>query len=317
MKHLCLILAFSVIPIFGFCQNIGDSVIVFVDNRVEINVAIPDYYQLKSSDKVIVAMKEFIDILPDIKDQLSPGSADLVRFSVGSSVSVEPGDPKVIYLVKEGKLSNTGYRDLAVVSGDKFKIFITTSDLSKISDMSLSQCLEKVIDILPEKSNFAKSLYYECIDGKINALEDKNTNNGKTDFLEFSLGAGAGLVKSTWVADLSFGVGVGFSRKGVTKYFPYISTNLVFDFDDENNININTFLNLGYRWNIDKKADKPDFLGVELGYLVSNQGNLFGENTFRLSLNWSPVKSVFVSPQLYISDNFSTVYPGIRIGFGW
>ena len=49
-----------------------------------------------------------------------------------------------------------------------------------------------------------------------------------------------------------------------------------------------------------------------------NKGDLFGDNTFRLGLNWSLMKgrSVYVSPQLYFTDNFNTVFPGIRIGFG-
>lgn len=82
-------------------------------------------------------------------------------------------------------------------------------------------------------------------------------------------------------------------------------------------VNINTFLNLGYRWNIDKEAAKPYLLGVQIGYLIGKQGDLFGDNTFKRDLNWSPVKTVFVSLQPYITNDFETVYPGIRIGFGF
>ena len=97
---------------------------------------------------------------------------------------------------------------------------------------------------------------------------------------------------------------------------PYVSSNMIFDFNTESNLNINTFLNIGHRWNLDKKSEKPNMLGVELGYLIVKQGDLFGKNTFKLGVNWSPAKHISVSPQLYISDNFKTAYPGIRIGFG-
>ena len=65
-------------------------------------------------------------------------------------------------------------------------------------------------------------------------------------------------------------------------------------------------------------SDEPDWLGIEAGYLISQEGNLFGDNTFKLGFNWSLVKgrSVFVSPQLYFTDNFNTVFPGVRIGIG-
>ena len=144
-------------------------------------------------------------------------------------------------------------------------------------------------------------------------LEEKNN---KIDFLELTLGAGAGLVNNTWVPDVSFGVGIGFDKKGVTR-FPYISSNMLFDFDLEGSTYVNTFLNIGYGWDISRQPNKKEIVGVELGYLISQQGDLFGENTFKIGANWSPVKGVFVSPHLYVTDNFSTVYPGVRIGFGF
>ena len=312
MKQLCLILAISGLSMPGFGQFIGDSVIVYVENRVEIKVALPDYNNLKTSDSVTIALQEFKRIMPVLENQLSPGTADFVNFSVGGSLTVEPGDPKVIYLNKDGELTNTGFRDQAIIRGEKFTIFITASDLSKISDLPLSQCFEKVITILPEKTHWAKSLYYECIDEKINELEIKNNY---LDFLELQFGAGAGLIKSTWVADISFGVGLGLNHKGMLRA-PYVSTNMVFDFDAESKMNIITFLNLGYKWNLEKRSEKPNLLGVELGYLIVKQGDFFGENTFKIGVNWSPAKHIYVSPQLYISDNFKTAFPGIRIGFG-
>ncbi len=312
MKQLCLIIAISVLPTLGFCQFIGDSVILYVENRVEIKVAVPDYHKLKTSDSVIVALKEFKRIISGLENQLSPGSADLISYSIGGKLTVEPGDPKIIFMDKDGKLSNTGFRDKAVIRGTDFKIFITISDMSKLSDLPLSNCFEKVIAMLPRKTNWSRSIFYECINGNITEIENKIN---KMDFLELDLGAGASLIKSNWVADLSFGISLGFNHKGMYRG-PYVSSNLIFDFDEEDKMNINTFLNLGYQWDINKKSEKLEYLGVELGYLISKQGDLFGKNTFKLGVNWSPAKFITVSPQLYISDNFKTAYPAIRIGFG-
>ena len=312
MKQLYLILAISVMPTLGFGQFIGDSVIVYIENRVEIKVAVPDYNNLKTSDSVIFALKEFKRLILVLEHQLSSNTADLVKYSVDGSLTLEPGDPKVIYLNKDGELTNTGFRDKAIISGEKFIIIITTSDLSKISDLPLASCFEKVIAILPEKTHWSRSIFYECINGNIVELENKNN---KPDFLELQFGAGAGLIKSAWVADLSVGVGLGLNHKGMLRA-PYVSSNMVFDFETEGKMNINTFLNLGYRWNLDKRSEKPNVLGVELGYLIVKQGDFFGENTFKIGVNWSPAKYIYVSPQLYISDNFKTAFPGIRIGFG-
>ncbi len=312
MKQLCLLLAIFVLPILGFSQFIGDTVIVYVDNRVEIKVAAPDFNDLKTSDKISSALKEFEKMIPEIEGQLSSDEADLVTFSVGSSITVEPGDAKFTYLIKEGELSNTGFRDQVIINGENFTIYITTSDILKITDLSLASCLEKVNGVLPKKTRWSRSIYYECNNENIKKLETKSNS---PDYLELQMGVGAGLVKNTLVTDFSFRISLGLNHKGILRA-PYVSSNMVFDFGTERNMNINTFLNLGYQWEMNNKSEKRDFMGVELGYLISKQGDLFGENTFKLGVNWSPAKLINVSPQLYITDNFKTVYPGIRIGFG-
>jgi hypothetical protein len=316
MKQLCLILAISTVSNYLIGQSLGDSVIVYIDNRLELNIAIPDYVDLKSSNEVVVALEEFQRIFPDLADQLSPTTPDLVKFTVDGSVTIEPGDPKYTYLITNGSLRNTGYRDQVIITGDDFRILITTTDLTKIAEFSLISCIEKVIAILPERTRLSRSLYYQCIDQQVKPLENMHHTNGRLDFIELGLNAGAGLVKNNWVGDLSFTTGLGIVKKGVSKFNPYLSTNLLFDFDGTSSIDLDMFLSIGYRPNIVKDTGKSMFLGVELGYLIVNQGELFEGSTYRLGVNWSPLKGVFVGPQLYATDNFKSVFPGIRIGFG-
>lgn len=313
MKQLCLFLIVLVLPIVSYGQFTGDTVIVYVDNRVEIKVAIPDYTDLDTSDSVIFALIEFNKILPEVSGQLSSEGADLIRYSVGGTFTVEPGDPKIIYMNKDGKLSNTGFRDRAIIHGEKYKIFIESSDISTLSDLSMADCIENVKSKLPEKKRWSASIYYECTNGDIKELEIKNN---ELDMLGLQFGAGAGLIKSKWVADISFGVNLGLNHKGISRS-PYISANMIFDFDQENNMSINTFLNVGYSFDVSRKEDETDMLGVELGYLISKQGELFGDNTFKFGVNWSPAKNIMVTPTLYVTDNFKQAFPGIRIGFGF
>lgn len=313
MKQLCLILTIAVVPNLGFSQRISDSVIFYVDNRVEVKVVLPDYTDLKSTGKVDAALEEFSRLIPQLRSRLSSDAADLVKYSVGEGVTVEPGDPKVIFQKENGELTGTGVRDRAIIHGEAFEILITAADLANVPNLSLSSCLREVAKVLPKRSRWSKSLYYDCTDSQLELLEDRNN---ELDFLELNVGAGAGLIKHTWVPDLSLGVGIGFNRKGGLS-FPVISSNLLFDFDAEGRVQLNTFLNLSYGWNISKQTNGKEVIQAELGYLVARQGDLFGENTFKLGVNWSPVKGVFVSPRLYITDNFDTLYPGIRIGFGF
>jgi len=313
MKQLCLIFLVSIIPFTGFSINLGDTINIYIDNRIELKLSTPDYSKLKSSGEELKALRQFEALLPDISDQLTANNPEIVRYQLNNTLTVEPGNPKHIFLEKKGKMSNTGFRDQAYIQGDDFSITITTTDISKINELQVSNCMENVIAKLPYKIRWSKTISYECINGEITELESKNN---ELDMLQLQLGAGAGLIRNRWVTDISFGVGLKFFHKGVPRG-PYISSNMIFDFDSENKINLNTFVNLGYQFSLNRNANDPNMLGIELGYLVSRKGELFGENTLKLAFNWSPAKYVTVSPQLYMTDNFKQIFPGIRIGFGF
>ena len=67
-------------------------------------------------------------------------------------------------------------------------------------------------------------------------------------------------------------------------------------------------------------SDNPDnnrILRIEAGYLLSDNSEVFEENTFKLGLNWSVGKSVFVSPSIYFPGEFDRVFPGVRVGIGF
>ena len=109
--------------------------------------------------------------------------------------------------------------------------------------------------------------------------------------------------------------GFTFSKKGIWKNQFYLSYNQLSHFENNSKINLNGFVNIGYRYNLSKTIGNPNWLGVELGYLVNRNGDLFGKNTFKFGVNWEIGKYISVSPQLYLSSDL--VYPAVRIGFGF
>ena len=128
-------------------------------------------------------------------------------------------------------------------------------------------------------------------------------------------GVGASIIKGELVMDLSAEIGLGFGKKGILKNQFYLSYTPLFDFVDNSTIDLNHFVNLGYRYNLSKNKNDSNWLGVELGYLVSQEGDLFNENTFKIGVNWEVGKYISISPQLYVSKELT--YPAVRIGFGF
>jgi len=321
MRKLCLILmivlGMSNVQAQKFI-GLGDTIVVYIDNRVEIKLSVADYSSFSEDHGTYKLLMDFQNLLPEITGRLDPESPGKVTYNGEDKLVVEKGDVAYQFLLTEEGISDTGFRDIAILGNENNYVVITTTDLSILSDMQLQKCFKDLISILPESKNNSYKAIYECNNGVVRLLEDELSTGSSIDAIELTAGAGAGLIKSTWVADLSAKVGFLFNKKGVLKYNPYISTNLVFDYDSENNFNVNSFLNLGFRWNQNKKNESPDWLGVEVGYLYKQEGDLFGDNTVKLGLNWSLVKgrSVYVSPQLYFTDNFNSIYPAIRIGIG-
>ncbi|MBL4707638.1 MAG: hypothetical protein JKY48_04270 [Flavobacteriales bacterium] len=315
-KALIMSFCFFSLPFIGAAQAIGDSLTIYIENRIELKIAIEDYDHLRDSNDVAKHLSSFQKHLGSIKAQLNSEDADLVTYTPDSALSLKKIDKENIFLIQKDQVLNTGFRDKAVIQLEGISISLTTSDLSTIDNISLSDCFAKLIPVLPEKTRLASFLYFQCKNGTVTYLEDK-TIGSQLDAIELSFGAGASLLKNKWVGDLSFRIGIRLNKKGALQHYPYVSANLMYDFPSSNKVNINTFLTLGYRWSINNKDADLKTMGAEFAYLVSRQGDAFKEGTFRVGLSWNPIDAVSFSPQIYFPGGIKNAYPGVRIGFGF
>lgn len=317
MKKL-VILCYVFLQSIGIhAQYIKDTVVIFIDNELEFLIAIDDYDHLRENDQVSSILTQFQTYMSDITNQLNPDFAELITYYPDSSISVQPREQKNIFLIEGEKLKNTGKRDKAVIKLENISITLTSNDLSTIENKPLTSCYEKMLLLLPEKSRMSRKLYYQCQDEELSIIEDKSKINYATggDILEINAGVSASVVKNQLVGDFSFTLGLGFNKKGVLRSKPYASINLMYDFSEGNKMNINTFLNIGHNWGLSKKIDEAALIGLELGYLISRNGDLFEENTFRFGINYVLPSGFDISPQVYMGDEFKRFYPGIRMGF--
>lgn len=316
-KVILSFLFFFFISLIGRTQSVADTVFIYIENRVEMKITIKDYHQLRDSNGVANNLRKFQSYFPSISDQLNKEDAEKITFQPDSSITVKKVDKDNIFLIQEESILNTGFRDQLLINSGAIQINIITSDISSIGDIKLADCFEKMIAILPPKTRVSRSLYFKCKNGTVSLIEEKdNTANGAGDIIEITASAGAGLFKNQWIGDFNIRLGIGLFRKEELNHYPYLSASLLYDFPTSNRTNINTFLNLGYRWKLSEESDSKT-MGAEFGYLISRRGNTFNKNTFRFGLNWSPIDAVSVSPQIYFSNGFKEVTPGIRIGFGF
>lgn len=146
----------------------------------------------------------------------------------------------------------------------------------------------------------------------------------KTESLELSAAIGGSLVRHKLVPYYGLRIGVSFGSRepkiiktnndgiDMTIYAEYQHMTF-FERNGEQGYSAfgNGFVSLGFV----ARQSETGGMGLNIGYLVNQNGNYFGENTMKLELYTSTKKSISLSPFIIATDNFKSFFPGVRIGF--
>jgi|GEM_PF-2502736 len=170
----------------------------------------------------------------------------------------------------------------------------------------------------PEMRRKQVTLNWFLNDGKsIEELQEINFNKKSYDMISLSGTVGASLIRNRLVPSIDLNIGIIIGKKTYQQHMirAEASTLYTFNKNPEGNYStdINAFLGLSYYYNSSTNPDKPRWLGVGLSYLTWRNGNFFDENTWRFTVGARFGKHFSVMPELYISEGFKNVMPGLRI----
>jgi hypothetical protein len=316
MKYLKETLFTALITLFSitsYAQKTSvDSLFVEIDNKIEVKMSIYEYSDLKENvGKHLVELQEILKVNQDVPQN----SSYIISFKPGEKLTIKSKETTETIIWKNGENNPYKFKNSCEVITDNYQIYIDFNDYEDlISENLITKITEAVDNTLANNSRRSKLFKYSF--EKDSLVKNENYGIGKTgDMLSLKAGVGANLIKNQPVIDLSGEVAFIFQKKGILKNQYYLSYNLLYDFVDNSSIDINSFLNVGYRYNFSNNKDDSNWLGLELGYLVSKNGDMFDDNTFRFGFNWQVGNNITISPQLYISSE--QTYPGLRIGFGF
>ena len=290
-----------------------DSIYVEIEDKVQLGMSVYEYPDLvESVENDLKSLHEILKVNKDIPEK-TPYS---IFYEPNKKLTIKNSGPVERIIWKNGKQTRYQFNNKCEILSDKYHLHIEYNDLESLVSNDLIGKLEEVIDTTCViQDRFSSSYNYSFTEGSLVHNKQFDERIGQTDMLFLKGGVGASLIKNEPVMDLSAEIGLALSKKGILKNQYFLSYNLLFDFIDNSTINLNSFVNLGYRYNLSKKKNDTNWLGVELGYLVSKQGDMFNENTFKFGVNWEVGKYISISPQLYFSKD--STYPAVRIGFGF
>jgi hypothetical protein len=290
-----------------------DSLHVKIDDNVELSMVINEYLDLPAN--VEEDMKNLQALLKG-NLQIPEKSPYSINYVPEKRLSIKETEPVETIILENNTSAPYNCVNQCSIHADEYILQIKFDKLETLVSDNLIHKIKKVIDTTNNiKSRMTKTYNYSFQGEKLLYNEAFDIFNGKRDMIILSGGVGVNLVKNQPVADLTAELGFMFSKKGILKNEYYLSYNALSDFETNSKINLNGFANIGYRHNLSKSAKKSNWLGLELGYLVSRQGDFFENNTFRFGMNWKAGKYMSVSPQLYFSKDLA--YPALRIGFGF
>ncbi|PLX21411.1 MAG: hypothetical protein C0599_07995 [Salinivirgaceae bacterium] len=290
-----------------------DSLHVKIDNSVELSMVINEYLDL--SDSVEKDLKSLQSLLKD-NSHIPNNSPFSISFEPEKRLSIKQIEAVETIILENNTPASYHCINQCSILTDEYTLQIKFDKIETLVSDNLIHKVKKVIDTTSTvKGRFTKTYNYSFKGEKLIHNEKLDIVNGPMDLIILSGGVGVNLVKNQPVVDLTAELGLMFSNKGILKNQYYLSYNALSDFETNSKINLNGFANIGYRYNLSKNAKKSNWLGLELGYLVSRQGDFFENNTFRFGMNWKAGKYMSVSPQLYFSKDIA--YPALRIGFGF
>jgi hypothetical protein len=319
MKTITRISTFALLLLFSniiYGQKIAiDSAIVQIENKAEINLAIYNYKNL--AENVEADFKSLQEILKETKD-IPEKISYSIHFEPNKSMTIKQIEAGEKLIWENGVQTIYQFNNQCNITNDNYYLKIQFNELEVLMSDSLITQLMEVIDTTNVIQGRYSATYSYTFEGmQLNHTNQYDKMSGLTDALMLSGGVGVNLIKSEPIIDISAEMGLALRKKRTLQNQYYVSYNLFFDFAEESTVNLNGFLNIGYKYNLSNKINKPNWLGVEIGYLVNRQGELFGKNTFKLGINWELGKFISVAPQLYMSGDFNQFYPAVRIGFGF
>lgn len=293
-------------------KHTKDSLSVKIDDNIEVKMSIYDHNALKET--VEKDLKQLQDILKD--NQNVPEDVPYsILYKPYKKLTIKAVEKTETVIYENGVYKPYLYSNRCNIISDSYHMSIAFNDLEYLTSDDLTTKIRQSIEKFLKDENRYSVLYHYTFQKDSLVSSGKNGIGKRADFISLRSGVGANLIKNNMVVDLSGEIAVGLTKNGIIKNQYYVSYNLLYNFAQNSSADLNGFLNAGYRHNFSNSANDDNWLGIELGYLINQDGDLFDDNTFKVGLNWTVGYSITVSPQIYISSE--QTFPGLRIGFGF
>lgn len=323
----CIIgISFPLIQIFGQDKTANfDTLIIEIESKILIKISNYQTSWLKDIEgfnSITDSLKTKINLIKS--DIPKETSYKLIYRTNKNEISIENRPDFIVYNF-DNNISKQRINECHI-SSVEYDIFIYYNQLDELLETDIKSCI--LLATTHENVNFGKQTDYQlktndgiawtnsckCEKDTVYFIREGSHYNANKSMLELSPGIGVGVIQNDIVSDFSFRVGRYGTHKGILKRHQYVSYSLVYLFNQDNNFDINQFINFGYRINLSNNLNNYRWMGFEIGYLIYQKGDFLKSPTFRLGSMIDLKNNIHLTPTIFFDNGFKKVYPGLRIG---
>ena len=328
--QLHLILVLMCLSFSGKSQDtfLPDEIWVDAGSDIYFQFCMPSVYELNrfsDADKVFPGLLESLEMRIK-KYDLSKKVTILINQKSGESKIFEADDHTDDFLIPEDfkPENSSNCQEIRLTSGNGTKVNCYYTDPNKMLSYlkngwtkgitGISNELQKLSGGDKRKAIF---LHYRLTGEQIqNTFKQWNPRTRNMDQLEIGGGAGIGFYKGKFLPALEGKLGLVFGDKGILKRHYFVNFELMYDFIAEGEKTVSKtglFMDAGYKYNFTKNPDKANWYGFSVGYLVKKNATVFDDHTWRLSVYRNISRNIELVPQIYFPNNFSQLFPGLKV----
>jgi hypothetical protein len=290
-----------------------DTVRVEIENKILVEIMCNNPNELLGNAIFSDVFSNLTAHLSIVADSIPSKGNYIVHYYPNKSFKIEQVSLSNEFIIVDGKIEQNFGANRCVIEEKDFSINIKFNNLIDLLTIDLQKKIsESIANIEPDTKNTKTFTFKFDSTNKVDYKVSSNTTNSFTPVI-LGLSVGVNAFKNSVIPDLSGEIGIGIYKKGIVKRNFYTSVNIINNYENKEFEQYN-FVNLGYRYNLSLSANKDNWIGIEVGYLVTRESDFFDKNTFKIGANWNLSGKISVLPTLYISDN---VYPSLRVGFSF
>ena len=329
MKHLLIIGLVLCISQVRAQQVYSPDVIWYnTGKNIYLQFSLPSIYDL---NHFADASKIFSDLYSESTQQQlkslneHSGISILLNKKVGKPTITE-GSSSIAHYIPDDLMpdSSAVLQELKVIIDEEIEInclFSNLADLMLFLKNDWGKSISLITAEYPKLPSWNKRkaicLHYRQIgDSILNTSVSPNSTFDNWDQLVLNAETGIGSFKGKILPNLTLGIGLMFSQKGIAKDNYFLNYELMYDFVSENGQSVpksGHFIDAGYARNFTKNPDKANWYGISVGYLIRKNSDIFDDKTWRISIHRNISKHIVLIPQMYFPNNFSKVFPGLKI----